>query len=766
MSRPENPLNKYSSYSYYHVLLASNTTEIYDKKFEADKTIDYFRKAKDRSLAELKKDVQYFGSGECVVILNGAQDVDFYIKDIQWSTIFVPNPEETGIGTNSACAEGTMTIVEPHSARFFEYLNNVCTVLGSDPVGIVFYLKTFFVGYPDPSDSVNSNVASIVEDVKPFGLVLYDIVNDFNQSGSEYLLSFIGLVNGASRLSAFSRLPEGCNIISVNPTRNIVVEGESVDKQGKPVLKPLVVDPETDKRNIPSESLRSVVRTLAAKWNEASFKEFSKQAEADPEFKAREVRIKINIDSIEYKDTKDTKYLVSPTNANETEYRFTNFDPRSTETNPESGKIVLDAGTTVEQSIATIMNGCPRILWEHNVGVVDNPEEPDVRTKYTYKIYTTIKMTKYDGKKKSDIPSRRIADRTVQDGNRSQAGNIEKAKKEAIKKGVSDEISDEKRLSGLYNIHDPHPQASGLCEIIYSVKRVPVPQSVAGKSNTQLTNAQAAKNAIEFDYVYTGQNVDIVNMDMKMDLGYLAFQSLRPKNNSEMSKNDPNQITDVTTVGQNQYYTKRPYSIVGPAYPIYSDPNVLHRPLASQYVESRKLLNRIAILSAMEAKITIRGNPNLLNELNITTEDLDTSSPVATNFKLAKINVRMLNDALSDADPNQNKNIQYTTPFWYEGYYIIVGVEQKFSDGEFLQELDLIALVNEETEFDLFGKKEEKEQQTEKKANPPTVATIREKVPEATFLGFISHTTNQLSQLVNPTTKKTPSGSLVRGLDN
>src|SRR5690606_2058050 len=119
--------------------------------------------------------------GQYVVLFNGTQDTDFFIRDLNWESVMVPRSGSidnfTTMGT-----EGTMTIVEPKGARFFRYLNDVFDKLQCDPVGITFILKTIFVGHQDGDLDVNAStsIPQQIANVKPLGFMMYDIQSNFD----------------------------------------------------------------------------------------------------------------------------------------------------------------------------------------------------------------------------------------------------------------------------------------------------------------------------------------------------------------------------------------------------------------------------------------------------------------------------------------------------------------------------------------------------------------------------------------------------------
>ena len=107
----------------------------------------------------------------------------------------------------------------------------------------------------------------------------------------------------------------------------------------------------------------------------------------------------------------------------------------------------------------------------------------------------------------------------------------------------------------------------------------------------------------------------------------------------------------------------------------------------------------------LKAKITILGNPVLLNNLTISPSEVIDGKPDPTPtvlgdgedsdvFKdwmsvpgLVKVNIFS-----PESDVSGNRK-----PFWYDGWYYVTAVEHMFSKGQFTQAIHMMSIPIEET---------------------------------------------------------------------
>ena len=193
MSNPENILANYRTYSYHHVLVMCDNTKVAEELSNSTSLYDYL------NLRQTTKPiVNTLDTGRYVVLINGMVDSDFIINEIKWQTILAPEPSSTSTKEQygAIVTEGNMVISEPRGIDLFNVIGQACDKLQTDPSGIVFLLKTFFIGQKD----VNQNSVDSIKNIKPFLFYLVDISAVFDNTGTLYTIDFVSITNGAAKL--------------------------------------------------------------------------------------------------------------------------------------------------------------------------------------------------------------------------------------------------------------------------------------------------------------------------------------------------------------------------------------------------------------------------------------------------------------------------------------------------------------------------------------------------------------------------------------
>lgn len=202
--------------------------------------------------------------------------------------------------------------------------------------------------------------------------------------------------------------------------------------------------------------------------------------------------------------------------------------------------------------------------------------------------------------------------------------------------------------------------------------------------------AEQTGNFLEFDYLYTGQNLDVLEYEMKIAAGLAFFNTVI----AQAGTRDDRTHSIATTYLKSQANARKSGTGgVGTFYtPVSGAASNSHlaNPQAAQSYEA--LMQQFSALDVMTT-LKIRGNPRLLNDVIPTTEnnvraqngETIPSDGLATNWQTqpirCKVNVRMPKDGDYD-------NLQ---DFWFKGLYRVFSVKNTFSGGEFTQELELMA---------------------------------------------------------------------------
>ena len=652
MSTPQNILAKYRSYSYHHILIACDNEAAADFIRRSNR-ISTFR---DVSLArgvfideqtkvqsvddidEATGDVNRTQVGAFVVILNGMISTSFIVQDVEWFTATAANAEAEDAFTSIA-VEGKMNVIEPRGVRFLNALNEACNLLQTDPSGVIWMLKTIFVGHTDDGET------EYIPDLRPLEFMMYDVTGTFSETGGLYEISFAGAANGAARYPQFSRVAETIPV----PVPN---GGKLQDAMN-------FLAGEMNRQS--AANRKCVIEALKKSYPEAS------DAELD-EF--RQVFYAINLDSAYQEEA----------------YKIDTLGNYEKDKAGEDGGGVIKAHpkTTVEQTIRNIMSRCSRVLKDRTEG--------DGQFNYIYKIHSEITMVGKTGDPVEEIenPPQNAAYVAVVYHVRRHA--------EFTNQTVEDVLSNEVDL---------------------------------GEDPTSVSSDRVKENTITFDYFFTGKNTDILEFDLKMDMGLAFLQTIGSQNTlgTGTYQISGTEVEDIVDGNNNNVKIAVPYEntsgggddpAVGssgekkkkvlvrnktPIFPATNVSNVKTKNIRGAFdVELfNAYLSRHAALESIEATVTIHGNPYLMSSTNRRPSDVarrgNTSDEgditnVMANWEnmpgLARVNIYMpeTNDTPSDRD------VFNRVRFWYDGYYYIYGIDHKFSDGVFKQDLHLLSLPN------------------------------------------------------------------------
>ena len=332
--------------------------------------------------------------------------------------------------------------------------------------------------------------------------------------------------------------------------------------------------------------------------------------------------------------------------------------------------------SSIESAIATIMTRCDKVQKEMNTG------DPASGVKYEYKIHSCVKSTPVSG---SD----------------ASTGKLQ-------------------------------------YEVKYSIKQIPTPKTIANdtefakfaQDEEQLRNDplynKLHKNVIEFDYIYTGNNTDILEFDIKVNMGLAYLQTATLSNTFKgqlesapaLAQNISNQSAHPTMNGR-FVPGERPLQT-----PVFFGKQIVHPKLlnrndASSATQGAYTLAKHASLEVAEATMRIAGNDRLLATTNKATSAaaMEAGEPQLVDvpddareadFKYwnyvpayAKINIKMPRDnddfalftgQTSDDGTSITASTDYARDFWFDGYYYVVGIEHVFENGEFTQTLDMISI--------------------------------------------------------------------------
>ena len=596
MSTPENILDRYNTYAYHHIFIACDSTSTAEDLARTNNL-----KTFERVAGQDKYDLRTTkNGGNYIIVINGMQDAEFVIDNLTWLNTTATSAARDDQFTSIA-VEGSFDVQEPRGVRFFNVMNTVADNLDTDPQGIVWMIKTVFVGH---GYKQGTDVQEYITNIRPLMLMIYDITAEFRITGGEYKIQFAGVNNGGSRFPQTARIVEG---ITINPE-----------------LPPH-----------PGSTLKNVLKNLEAQINQKYNLYFACVADALSQGEVvnnfRRVTYAIDLEP----PYDDPGYVIDDT-------QHYNVNGNG---NDKGGMISFGPETTIESAIHEIMGNSSRVKKDASEGI-------DGRT-YTYKIVSIVD-------------------------------------------------SSQSEYKVVYKVRRFEETRNDVIEKIYS--------------GTEGDFVQ--RNLITFDYFFTGKNTDVLNLDLKMEMGMAFFQTLTSTNNvmdqrQHAGAGQPNRATVAGTQLNLKGLNIRKNT------PLFPDTTFKNQSLRNSgdpasTIRFNALLARHAAVESLEAKLEITGNPHLMSAFNKLPSEMvadpttaqertggDASEQIFTDWDrftaLAKVNIYM---------PKSEEDLygDFGDKFWYDGYYYIYSVENTFSDGVFRQTLDLMSLPTN-TVFDNQEKK-------------------------------------------------------------
>lgn len=577
MSNPPNPLAKYRTYAYHHVLAICDST---DTALELSTSATLTNAFTSRDSVERLKVLETTTGGKYIIMIDGFADAQFVIQDVKWATVLAPNEASGPPATIET--DGEMTILEPQGVRFMNVLSTACTNLASDPTGLIFVLKTFFIGHTDSGET------EVLTNVRPLFFVMIDITAEFSETGATYNIAFVGMCNGAAKLPYVNDIASSVDI--------------SNSAQGKAVI---TLDLMFEK------VLPSLVNQLYAIEFRKMQELYTKLGLGTAEYNYRRVRYAFELD---------------PEYAGYTFGTNTNLNKHT-----DLNDVVLSfpANTTFENIIEGIMLSSAEVAKD-----ADNPTE-----KTLFKITSTIESTKEE-------------------------------------------------YVVTYFVNK------------YKQSTPTIDQSVGGGPRF----VPPAGTVLELDYVFTGKNIDIKQFDIKMEMGLAFFQLISTTSNltnqAGTTSATPQQLArgsggpdnakanpERTTSGRK----KTPLFLGGQS----RDAINRNRRNAASTINFKSMLARWAALENIQAKMTIAGNPQLLDEMSVGPADLrarkteDAKEGQTINPSWMKIPTYVRVNIMMPTVDGQD---DYAEAFWFDGYYQMFFINNIFEGGLFTQEIELFSI--------------------------------------------------------------------------
>ena len=224
--------------------------------------------------------------------------------------------------------------------------------------------------------------------------------------------------------------------------------------------------------------------------------------------------------------------------------------------------------------------------------------------------------------------------------------------------------------------------------------------------------------AKEYQYMFTGQNVDVLEFDIKIN--YLFFQGINPQSPNKnqsfaniggagVAQQDPSK-TEFKDGGNVKALRSKDGLLHSPAETDNSQLKVQHNGLDSQSVENQIADNfHRAFVEATSAdmiklNMKILGDPYWLADSGPGNYTITVPGPAqstaddAMNYESSDIFVYVVFRVPDDVDVNQGKYI-FPEKNAYGGIYRVTEVENQFSDGTFFQTLQAVRMVGQSLDY-------------------------------------------------------------------
>lgn len=194
-----NPLDKFQSYSYQHILMVTDTTEGLYKIQEADKDGDFKTASFENiSLTTPMKGTDINNGSGVYIVCDSRQNSNFSIKSVEYSSDLGSggNPDQTQILLGTL----KMQIFDSNGMAFMNYLQYLMdTVLKCDAYDFMWALKTIFVGHT-PEGNTEVITSSFIS------LKVITISVSFDMTGGTYDIIFGATSSGAPLLNSNSSI--------------------------------------------------------------------------------------------------------------------------------------------------------------------------------------------------------------------------------------------------------------------------------------------------------------------------------------------------------------------------------------------------------------------------------------------------------------------------------------------------------------------------------------------------------------------------------
>lgn len=672
MSNPRNPITKYASHQYHFLLLASNQTEAIRNIMLKMKDKNYFHKLKSLQDFDMIED-----SG-VICVHNSNVSTNYFIDEVNITT-FPVNAE--GPGTITAATDIEMTIIENNGIYFLDFLRTTLEEkLESGFAGSVFTLIPFFVGYHGKTFDAIDVIPNRI-----FNMIINTIGCSFNENGGTYNISFTDIANGVGLLNGnFGFINKNVNISAKNNLLTSIIQSleDGLNKQIKSYKQSLV-----ESQQIPADYGRDVeyMLTIPESWSDYTINNFN----TDYIFNINGDKTNDTTESIKNDEVNPNKEELS--NPKDSSSNVDNNDKNAPQKSADEKDIIRPKPeySNVDENINS----------ENNTSKTETSEVKEHKTPKTYlNTSTNVSITEI---------LQTILKNCVELKKRySEAVSNNKVSLDNIKthKVVTSITSDANKFIIHYDIIEVEDKPPELKN-----------KDVIDRNAIEESIKDEFSYVYEYDYIFSGLNIDVLGFDMTLNDATL-YISRSPIDNLHLNKERIGGETNTTIDKPKSEFKKVDNN--NAVYLRKNDPISIPKNFTGDYktgnldnyyinsgTEKNDFFRIMSFISGIDNSsnsciLTIIGNPDILGACSKMIKSCD------RGIYLSELRQEE-SDILSDKKNNAlirvpllvKVNVYYTTPygtqakFWYDDYYIVKQITNRFSNGQFTQELHMITFT-------------------------------------------------------------------------
>jgi zinc D-Ala-D-Ala carboxypeptidase len=244
-----NPLDKFRSYSFYHVWVLARNEEAALRVFNEANIEQVLSPPSEKRLGGVRTPITLNDNpndpnSQVIVLINGARDADFIIE--RYDAVGVAQAPIFATGSNTMVSqEITIELSEPMGVRFVNVYRQALIDLGVANTDCVSVIKTIFVGTTEDGRQERYT------DVPPTFLMFADMMVNINELGAVYHLKFlhnlaVGFSKSLSNNSTGITLQMGGSVASALDTiaRTYTKDAENNSKVvgGRPLKYRIIFD--------------------------------------------------------------------------------------------------------------------------------------------------------------------------------------------------------------------------------------------------------------------------------------------------------------------------------------------------------------------------------------------------------------------------------------------------------------------------------------------------------------------------------------------